>query len=155
MSADRIFSLLKEKKELLLQIERVTNIMKDAPAEELMDLFTERGELLERAQSLGTEIARYAEKNEEYKAALSSEASPNALSAEAKEIFEASLGVKAVANRVTREDEAVLDHIKSERNKLLDKIKELNSSGAAVAGSYRRSVQTGVIPKSIAKSKSL
>lgn len=126
------------------------------PQRSLWISLLKRGELLELAQSLGTEIARYADENEEYKAALSCKASPNALSAEAKEIFKASLGVKAVANRVSREDEVILDHVKNERNKLKEKIEELNSSGGAVAGSYRRSLQTGLTPKSIgSKSKSL
>lgn len=144
-SLSEILSLLGEKKSTLLEVEQVSDEMKNAPAEELLALFTKRGELLESAQKINERINALAEGDEPLMAALKNSCEPAALSAELAEIFDESLRAKAVANRILHEEEGIKEHIQSERDELLVKIENLNSGGASVAGSYRRSVKTGVI----------
>lgn len=139
-----ILSLLREKKELLLEIEQVSNEMKNAPAEELMSLFTRRGELLERAKTLGERIDLLAEGDETLTAALKNSAEPGTLEGELFSVYDESLRIKAVANRILREEEGIKEHIQAEKDGLLEKLQGLNSSSSSVAGSYRRCVQTGM-----------
>ena len=142
---EEIRALLEEKKNVLSEIERVSDEMKYAKAEELIELFAQRGELLESAKAFGEKIDALAIGNEPLMAALKNSCEPAALSAELAEIFDESLRAKAVANRILHEEEGIKEHIQSERDELLVKIENLNSGGASVAGSYRRSVKTGVM----------
>ena len=60
-----------------------------------------------------------------------------------KYIFEASMKVKAIANRVANGELIIKEHIEAERDGLREKIEEMNASSQSVAGSYMRSVKTG------------
>ena len=139
-----IILLLQKKKELLLEVEEISASMKIAPAEELMALFTDRGRLLEKAQDVETNIRALTNGNEQMRSALNNSCEPRTLDSELLRVYEESLRVKAVANRILREEEGIKDHITLERDGLLKKIQELNSSSGSVADSYRRCVQTGV-----------
>ena len=141
---EEIRALLEEKKNVLSEIERVSDEMKYAKAEELIELFAQRGELLESAKAFGEKIDALAIGNEPLTAALKNSCEPTSLSAGLGEIYDVSLRIKAIANRVLREEEGVKEHIQLERDSLLQKIEDLNSGSASVAGSYLRSVQTGV-----------
>lgn len=140
-----IISLLEEKRNTLCEIESISNEMRNAPAESLAGLFEKRGELLETAREQGERIAALAEGNDALAAALKNAGEPNSLSPELSEIYDISLRIKSIANRVLREEDGVKEHIQMERDGLLKKIEELNSGSAAIAGNYRRVVQTGVL----------
>lgn len=143
-SYEQVSALLNEKKGVLAEIEQVSSRMKLADAQEIIELFAERGKLLESAQALTEQIRALSEGDEKLASAISNSAEPSALDGELLRIFEVSLGIKAVINRVLHEEEGIKEHIQTERDGLLEKIEGLNASSSAVAAGYRRSVQTGV-----------
>ena len=135
---------LEEKKKLLLEIEEVSLRMREADADELMELFTRRGDLLQKAQEVVAELKGLSKNDEKLDEALKNEGSPETLDDDLRQVYSASLGAKAVANRVLKGEEDVKTHVQEQRDMLLEKIQGLNNSGQSVAASYRRSVQTGV-----------
>ena len=132
-----------EKRELFLRIEQVSERMREASADELAELFAERGELLEQVQALDENIKELAKGDESILAALANKSEPETLEGDQKKIFEASMKVKAIANRVANGELIIKEHIEAERDGLREKIEEMNVSSQSVAGSYMRSVKTG------------
>ena len=132
-----------EKRELFLRIEQVSERMREASADELAELFAERGELLEQVQALDENIKELAKGDESILAALANKSEPETLEGDLKKIFEASMKVKAIANRVANGELIIKEHIEAERDGLREKIEEMNASSQSVAGSYMRSVKTG------------
>ncbi|NLV86904.1 MAG: hypothetical protein GX025_06775 [Clostridiales bacterium] len=139
-----ILELLTKKKDLFFEIEDLTEKMKYAPVEELSDIFEARGKVLSLVGEIDNEIRELSYEDKALKSLLNNSSSPEGLSGMAADIYKASLSVKAVANRVLNSEPELMSRIEDEKQKILSRIEEMNSSSHSVAGSYMKSVQTGI-----------
>ncbi|MEG0036058.1 MAG: hypothetical protein RR743_05290 [Oscillospiraceae bacterium] len=138
-----ILELLAEKKKILLEIEQLTDIMKDADMSRFEELLESRGELLERTVQANENIRMIAKNDELLKSVLNNTCDMSSLTDNMSEIYEVSMGCRAAVNRINKYDAQIRERIEAERDMYLGKIEALNSNSVSVAGSYRRAAETG------------
>lgn len=139
-----ILSLIAEEKELFLQIEQATEAMCTAPVEEIEPLFDKRQQCFERVVGLRERLgALSGQGGREVEEALHNRCKRLGLSPELAAIYDAAMGVKAVASRIQQYDPLVESHIKSLQSEIMAKIEKINQSGASVAGQYSRLMGIG------------
>ncbi len=146
---EKVIKILEVKKAYFLDIESLTEKMKYAPVDELLEIFERRGKKLEQVAELDKELNAIAETELSLKSILSNAETPDGLDTEHAVIFRSSLDIKAAANRILKMEPEVRERVENERDILLEHIEEMNNSGNSVAASYKRSVQTGVSQLSI------
>lgn len=139
-----LVALLAEKKELFLACERATGEMSVCQVEELDVFSRRRQEAIDGAIALDVQIETLSAADEAIQAALHNSCDRRALTPRLGAIYDASLAVKAVANRILQNEDTVRGRIELEKERLLDKIQNINSSGSAVAVRYGKSVGLGV-----------
>ena len=145
--------LLYRKEELFSEVEKITNEIYEAPVDIINALLETRGNALEQASEVNDKISALAEGDEYLKSVLNCTCNISDLSGEARELFEQALRVRAIANRVLKNEDCVRQRIESERDSLLGKIETLNRSSKTVAESYKRSVETA-LPHGLGEGKS-
>lgn len=141
---EKLPELLKQKKELLLRFEAVTEQMYTLSPETLLDLVEERGRLLEKAGKLDEEIQEIGRYHPEVLPVLNNQRDLGGLEGLERQIYDASLAVKAVANRIRQNEDSLRQHIQLQKDAVLKRIENMNKSGYSVADKYYRSVQTGL-----------
>ena len=152
---DNIFELkklLQKKQALFLDVEKITNEMSESPIDKIDELLEKRGEALEQVIELEAQIKAILAEDESLSSVVSCTCDMAALKGEMKDLFEESLRVRAIVNRIIKNEDIVRLRIESERDSLLHKIETLNSSSISVAESYKRSVNTG-LPQNFFTSK--
>jgi len=135
--------LLQTKQELFLAVEAITNDISEAPIDQIVLLLDVRGDTLEQVISIDNQIKAIVGTDEKIRSVLNCTCEMSALQGDLKELFEAALRVKSVVNRIIKNEDTVRLRIEHERDSLLDKIENINSSSNVVAESYKRSVKTG------------
>ncbi len=140
----QLMQLLCRKEELFSEVEKITNGIYEAPVDIINALLETRGNVLEQASEVSEKISALAEGNEYLKSVLNCACDVSDLSGEAKELFEQALRIRAIANRILKNEDCVRQRIESERDSLLGKIETLNRSSKTVAESYKRSVETAL-----------
>ena len=135
--------LLTRKKNLFLQLEEVTGNMSLLQVEELLISTEQRGLLLEEINELDMELKAYYLQDPLLKSAITHSCNKSQLPPQLAELYDISLTVKAIANRILKNDENIKIHLNFEKERILSKIQQLNTSGDVVASKYHRSVQTG------------
>ena len=143
VNIEKLIKLLKAEREIFLEVEALTNQMMTSPTEELSDLLSERGSLLQKAVSIEDEINEEVIDSEDIRNVLRNRGDMSKLSDDSAAVYDASMSVKAVINRINRLEDDVRSRIENERNAILKKIESINSSSNSVAENYKRSVQTG------------
>ncbi len=142
------YELLKEKFNeryaLLLDIERVSEPLASAHAQQLIDIMGERTELFEKLRECDEQIKLACEKDAQALAAADNAAKRSELCEDAKVVFDLSLRCKAVANRLVSGGQLALEHIQKERDDIRDAIEALNENSGALALKYSQSVKGGV-----------
>jgi len=140
---DRILDLLKEKLEIFLTIEKLTNMMFTSPVDELSVILTERGDLLQKALLIESKINKEVDDKACIKGVLDNTDDISKLSDDLLKIYDASMRVKAVLNRLNKLEKDVQLRLENERYMILERIESMNSSSNSVAGNYKRTVQMG------------
>jgi malic enzyme len=135
-ASSQILERMQREKQMLLQAEQITEEMQTAPGEELAALTARRGRFIEEASRLHEEERRLCAGDPLLLAAWSNAADPEKLSPGSRQIYDASLAVKAVANRIRRNSEPARRHLEQEQKILKDKLDELNSSPAKAIEKY-------------------
>ena len=134
--------LLQEKEDLFFQIERITYEISEAPIDQINELLDTRGNLLEQVIRSDNKIKSLVDEN--LKSVLDCSCDISGLSEEQKELFEKALSIKAVVNRIVKNEDIIRLRIENERDSLLKRIETMNNSSKTVAESYKRSVKTGL-----------
>ncbi len=144
---DNIFELkklLEKKQKLFLEVEKITDEMNESHIDRITELLEKRGEYLEQVILLNNQIKPIIAENESLGDVINCSCEMSSLKGELKELFELSLRVRAIVNRIVKNEDIVRLKIDSERESLLQRIEILNSSSTSVAESYKRSVNTGL-----------
>lgn len=136
-------NLLQKKQELFLNVEAITNDINEFPIDRITELLEKRGEALEQVVLIDNQIQTLVGDNENLKSVLSCTCEISELQGESKELFEQVLRIKAIVNRIIKNEDMVRLKIENERDSLLNKIETINSSSNSIAESYKRSVNTG------------
>lgn len=140
-----ILSLLSRKKELLVVFETVTSgMLYEDRTEELEASIDQRQDILDKLMVMDRQIRQICAGDAALLQVLNHQCDRGGLRPELEELYDASLAVKAVANRIQSSDAAVVEHMELARESLKEKIEEINSGGYAVASKYYRAAQTGV-----------
>lgn len=137
-------TLLGQQLKLFLEIEAITDKIIIEEPEELPQLLKRRGELIEGAAAAKEQIDLIGEAEPRLLKVLRSDCDMSNLSHEDSRIYEASMRVRAAANRIGKRDAEVYTKIEQEKNSALEQLEALNSSMKSVAESYRRAAETGV-----------
>lgn len=136
--------LLQQKVTLFKQVEIITNDILEAPIEDINMLLETRGNVLEQVVQIDDYIKLQVEGDTQLKSILNGSCDMSALSGEQKELFEEALRIRAVVNRIIKNEDSIRLRIENERDSLLEKIETMNSSSKTVAESYKRSVETAI-----------
>ena len=146
MDNNEILSLLAAQYSDLSNVEKRTEEILYAPADDFPDLINRRGSFLEKAVLAENTLKKAGAENEMIRTVLNGSVEPGSLSEELKRIYEASLRVKAVLCRIRQMEPRVVTRMENERAEALSHLEELNVSSNSVAASYSRALQTAVSP---------
>lgn len=132
----KLLQLLEEKKELFLEMEQVSEKMLLMDADELAQACSQRQKILDQVQEIDRVLKGMCQEDEEARLVMNHEVQPEAEDKALKALYEMSFAVKAVVNRIVREEEARRNHMEQQRDAIKYKIEELNQSGSSVARQY-------------------
>ncbi|HJC72336.1 MAG TPA: hypothetical protein H9698_06040 [Candidatus Ruthenibacterium merdavium] len=132
----KLLQLLEEKKELFLEMEQVSEKMLLMDADELTQACSQRQKILDQVQEIDRVLKGMCQEDEEARLVMNHEVQPEAEDKALKALYEMSFAVKAVVNRIVREEEARRNHMEQQRDAIKYKIEELNQSGSSVARQY-------------------
>ena len=136
--------LLSEKEMLFIEVEKITDEVFEAPVDIINALLETRGVALEQVNRIDEILNPLVEGDEHLKSVLNCSCDISALSGERQELFEQALRIKAIVNRIIKNQDSIRQKIERERDSLLQKIETMNSSSKTVAESYKRSVDTAL-----------
>lgn len=144
---EQMLDLMEQKRVYFLHYEKEMEDLPLLPAEE-MEACLERGaNLIKRIEELDGRLSRLIQQEGPLaRSAANHECDRDQLTPELGKLYDASLNVKAVANRILRNDGLIRQRIAYEREQALEKIKEINSRSDSVAGKYQRYTRTGSAP---------
>ena len=132
----KLLQLLEEKKELFLEMEQVSEKMLLMDADELTQACSQRQKILDQVQEIDRVLKGMCQEDEEARLVMNHEVQPEAEDKALKALYEMSFAVKAVVNRIVREEEARRNHMEQQIDAIKHKIEELNQSGSSVARQY-------------------
>ncbi len=144
MGLEAILALLAQKRDLFLEFERVSNGLCTQAVDELQQGMEQRGALLRQVCGLDEQLRGLCGGDTALRDAVDNRCGRGDLPPDLARVFDASMEVKAVVNRILNGEEATRRHLEQQREQILQKIEAMNSSASAVAEKYRRSVQTGM-----------
>ncbi|MCL1848382.1 MAG: hypothetical protein FWF83_01740 [Clostridiales bacterium] len=141
---DQMLELLEGKKAYFLHYEKEMESMPLLPAEEL-DACVQRGAaIIKKIEELDGKLNLLLQQNGAMAAsAVKHDCDRGQLPQELGMLYDASLGVKAVASRILQNDGMIRERIALERDKAMESIKEINQRASSVAGRYQRTTQAG------------
>lgn len=154
-NSQELKNLLLKKQELFLEVERITNEIFSAPIDLINSLLESRGKTIEQVILIDDKIKPFTEGNEPLRSVLNCTCDMSNISGEQKELLEEALRIKAIANRVLKNEDSIRLRIENERDSLLKTIENLNHSSSTVAKSYMRSVETGIPLRDTNKKKKI
>lgn len=143
--------LLREKEELLLQVEKQSEQMLAMHVEELAAAVENRQALLQQVQQKDRQLRQMCDSDQPLRDALNQAAAPQ--DDELRQLHRASMAVKAAANRILQGEGGIERHMQAERARLKRKIEKLNRGGASAAKRYRKAMETGHNPMYQKKSR--
>lgn len=142
-NSNEILKLLNEKKILFLEVEQITNDIMSAPVSDIAATLERRGKLLDSVVLLDQKISAFVGNDAVVRSVLNNTCDASSLSKEYSTLFEASLKIKAIVNRIRNSENGIKERITTERDNTLAKIERLNQSSVSVAEKYKRSLETG------------
>lgn len=146
----QIIQFLSTKKELFLEIEATMDLLSYGEVDEITACMEERNKIIEQVKAIDIKIKAVCEKDKMLLAALNNSCNKSEISPTLIEIYDASLGVKAVVNRIMNNDNMVTMHLEHLQKKVLKQIKQMNTSVYVVADKYHRSLE-GVTKRNFSK----
>lgn len=139
----QLVALLGQKRDKLLEIERVTDWMYSLEVEELEVCMEQRSALFADIDALDRSMAGLCGDDRELAEALHQGRPKETFAPALQQVYDAALSVRAVGYRLLQNIEGVRLHLESEKQRIADKMEEINNSASSVADQYYRSVQTG------------
>ena len=142
---DQMLDLLEQKRNYFLHYEKEMETLPLLPVEELEPCVQRGAILIKKIEELDGKLNLLLQQNGPLaQSAASHDCDRGQLEPELAKLYDAAMGVKAVASRILKNDGMIRERITYERDQAMEKIKEINSRSASVAGRYQRSTQTGV-----------
>ena len=135
----KIYDLISEKKNCLLEFENYTEKMLVCTSEELNILVGNREIAIEKMKNIDEEIqeiCKNSEKNEILLKILFGKISAQDIPSEFVEIYDKNMQIRAVASRIKETDIQAMNRIKIEQEKALEKIKSMNQGSEAKAAKF-------------------
>ena len=144
---EQMLDLLEQKKSYFLHYEKEMESLPLLPVDELEDCI-QRGEvIIKKIQELDGKLSQLAQQGGALaRSAINNECDRGQLSPDLGRLYDASMGVKAVASRILKNDGMIRERIEYERDKAMESIKDINQRASSVAGRYQRTTQTGTFP---------
>ena len=140
-----MLDLLEQKRTFFQHYEKEMETLPLLPVDELESCVQRGAIIIEKIKELDSKLGTLIQQNGPLaRSAVDHECDRNQLSQELGMLYDASMGVKAVASRIIKNDDMVRERIAYERDHAMEKLKEINKRSSSVAGRYQRSTQTGV-----------
>lgn len=144
LEKQEIILLLQKKRELFLEYEKETMEIAAGSEDDIEKHMENRirlqSEIDENSGRL-EQLCESADEPEKLLAAVKSSCTREELSEELQEIFELSMQVRSVVNRIQMTEPQAMGRLESVRDEALKKIKEMNQSSQAKASRYYNSTQ--------------
>ncbi len=135
-----VIGYLREKTELLSEIEKITDSMAVVPQEELLACTEKRGELVDKIKIIDDKLREFAGMDNDVRNVLNNACEKDDLTPELSKIYIEVLAVNAVLNRINSNDDVIKNRIQYEKEKILNKIQTFNQGGEAATQRYYKSV---------------
>ncbi len=135
-------SLLKNKKEILEKIEKATEEMCSKNIETIKNGYETRKRLISMLGQADKEIGSYCSDNAQLREALNNSTPRSGLDPLYINLYDISMSIKAVVNRIIKYDSLVNENVKSKRDETLQKITKINSDFPVSANRYQQGVKT-------------
>ncbi len=136
---EHVIILLNQKKEHFLELEQVTINMPLQNVDDMLLSMQNRKEILTLIDEVDTEIIKYSSIDKSLRTSLNHTCNKKDLNGDLSLIFDLSLSIKAIINRIESNNQVVLNHIELERDSIKSKLVSLNKSDKAAANKYYRS----------------
>lgn len=135
-----VIGYLREKTEILSEIEKITDSMAVVPQEELLSCTEKRGELVNKIKIIDDKLREFAGMDNDVRNVLNNACEKDDLTPELSKIYIEVLAVNAVLNRINSNDDVIKNRIQYEKEKILNKIQTFNQGGEAATQRYYKSV---------------
>ena len=135
-----VIGYLREKTEILSEIEKITDSMAVVPQEELLSCTEKRGELVNKIKIIDDKLREFAGMDNDVRNVLNNSCEKDDLTPELSKIYIEVLAVNAVLNRINSNDDVIKNRIQYEKEKILNKIQTFNQGGEAATQRYYKSV---------------
>jgi hypothetical protein len=135
-----VIGYLREKTEILNEVEKITDSMAVIPQEELLACTEKRGELVDKIKIIDDKLREFAGMDNDVRNVLNNVCEKDDLTPELSKIYIEVLAVNAVLNRINSNDDVIKNRIQYVKEKILNKIQTFNQSGEAATQRYYKSV---------------
>ncbi len=142
-----VLDMLNEKKVLFLKLEEITSSTVVETSDKIIDSMKKRADLFDSMRELDKKISSEAVKDRRLRDALNNSCNKKDVDETLLEIFDLSLNIKAIANRLVKNEALLFEHLKAERNSILKEIEKLNKSGTAAANRYYNTTKLKAVKK--------
>ncbi len=141
-----IVDLLYQKKSLFLQFEQESEAMCFCPVDEIDLHMCERLKLQQKIQEIDEQLVPLYETVPGAAQAVAHASDRDTFSPDLAEVYDASLSIKGVLNRILLNEPTLMERVQLERSALLQKLEESRQSSSSVAQGYYKSMSTGHRP---------
>ncbi len=149
-----VTTYIEKKLELFENLELISESMTLLEVDELLVCIEKRGVLIEEIELVDNKLKDACLSDENLKASLNHTSSRDSFDAQLKNIYDISLKIKAIANRMLQNDENIRQHMAFEKERITTHIEKLNGSSTAAAGKYNKSIKSVVKnPQGVRKTK--
>ncbi len=135
----QILETLQKKQQVLLLFEEATQQMLSCPEEQLEELVEERQSLLAKIDSLEKELQTLCQEDpdkEQLISAIGGRADAGDFPEDLQPLYEEGMKIRAVFSRLRQSDQQAQLRLKTEQNRILKKIKQMNQGTNAKAARF-------------------
>lgn len=136
------FNILTQEFNLFREIEDITSQMSILDAEGIIKAVADREVLIEQIIELDETLCIYLDKDPALSDAVNIISSRQDLTGELLTMYDLAFKIKGVTNRIRRYDESIRENMEFQKQKILNKIENLNQSTGCVANKYNTGVTT-------------
>ena len=140
----QIVLLLQEKRERYSRFEQVTNEMMMLSPDEFQKGMDTREALLNDIKQIDAQITQQCCDNTPLRQVLNAQCDRDGLPEDLAQIYDVSMSVRAIMNRILKNESILQTYIEDQKILILEKIQELNNSSQSVADKYHRSLEGAV-----------
>lgn len=144
--SQEILPLLQEKKNLFLLFEQESEAMCFCPVDEIDIHMCERLKLQQKIQAVDDQLVPLYASVPQAAQAAAHAVERDSLPPDLAAVYDASLAVKGVVNRILLNEPTLNERVKLERDALLQKLEESRQSSSSVAQGYYKTMSTGHRP---------